>query len=173
MAFADDYVSVNERIAAFVDRYPEGSLQSEITHLTDTLVVVKAWAYRDRLDERPGIGHSSLGIPGKTNFTRDAEVENAETSAWGRAIAALGFEVKKGVATRNEIENKPAPDPWADGAHKFVDTAIERLHITEDQVFRALNVDDGDALIAYAKRTEGGWNTLAGNLKEAVEAMPF
>lgn len=101
-----DYVEVNERIIAFVEKYPEGSLQADIHTLTDSLVVMKAYAYRTADDQRPGIGWSSLQIPGKTNFTRDAEIENCETSAWGRAIAALGFEVKRGIASRQEVENK-------------------------------------------------------------------
>ena len=101
-----DYVPVNERIAAFIDAFPTGSLQSEITHLDDGIVVVKAWAYRTPDDARPGVRHSSLLIPGSTNFTRGSEIENAETSAWGRAIAALGFEVKRGIASREEVENK-------------------------------------------------------------------
>tara|TARA_R110002126_G_scaffold76998_1_gene192192 strand:- start:122 stop:649 length:528 start_codon:yes stop_codon:yes gene_type:complete len=101
-----DYVPVNERIVAFIEAFPQGSLQSEITHLADNLVVVKAWAYRTPDDERPGVGHSSMGIPGSTSFTRGSEIENTETSAWGRAIAALGFEVKRGIASREEVENK-------------------------------------------------------------------
>lgn len=104
-----DYVEVNERIMAFVSKYPEGSLQADIYHLDDKLVVMRAYAYRTPDDKRPGIGWSSLQIPGKTNFTRDAEIENCETSAWGRAIAALGFEVKRGVASRQEVENNAAP----------------------------------------------------------------
>jgi len=111
MAFADDYVEVKDRIVAFYEKFPQGSLQSEITHLTDSLVVVKAWAYRTADDPRPSVGHSSLTIPGKTNFTRDAEIENAETSAWGRAIAALGFEVKKSIASKQEVNSKRAPAP--------------------------------------------------------------
>lgn len=106
MAFADDYITVAERIEAFYAKHPSGSLQSEITHLSDSLVVVKAWAYRSADDDRPGIGHSSLGIPGSTSFTRGSEIENAESSAWGRALAALGFETKKGVASRDEVQNK-------------------------------------------------------------------
>ena len=101
-----DYVPVNERIASFIEACSTGSLQSEITHLSDDLVVVKAWAYRTPDDQRPGVGHSSLLIPGSTNFTRGSEIENAETSAWERAIAALGFEVKRGIASREEVENK-------------------------------------------------------------------
>ena len=102
----DDYVPVNERILSFYEQFPEGSLQSEITHLSDGLVVVKAWAYRTADDIRPGIGHSSMEIPGHTSFTRGSEVENCETSAWGRAIASLGFHVKRGIASRDEVENK-------------------------------------------------------------------
>lgn len=109
--FAADYVPVADRLAEFYKKHPEGSVQSEILTLTDNLVLVKAWAYRTPEDPRPGIGHSSLAIPGSTPYTRGSEVENAETSAWGRAIAALGFEVKHGVATAEEVRNKRGPEP--------------------------------------------------------------
>jgi hypothetical protein len=101
-----DYITVPERVDAFKGQFPEGSLQSEIVELTESRVTVKAYAYRKPDDERPGIGHSSLEIPGKTTFTRGSEIENAETSAWGRAIAALGFEVKRGIASHEEVRNK-------------------------------------------------------------------
>jgi hypothetical protein len=101
-----DYVPVNERIDQFYRAHPEGSLQSEIVELTAERVTVKALAYRVPDDPRPGIGHSSLEIPGKTSFTKGSEIENAETSAWGRAIAALGFEVKRGLASAEEVRNK-------------------------------------------------------------------
>jgi hypothetical protein len=101
-----DYVPVNERIEAFIKAYPEGSIQSEIVELTGARVTVKAYAYRTPDDPRPGTGHSSLEIPGSTPYTRGSEIENAETSAWGRAIAALGFEVKRGIASSEEVRNK-------------------------------------------------------------------
>lgn len=111
MAFAEDYVPVNERIEAFYAAHPEGSIQCEIHTLTDGLVIVRASAYRTPDDTRPSIAHSMMSIPGKTNFTRGSEVENAETSAVGRAIAMLGFEVKRGIATREDVANKtPLPD---------------------------------------------------------------
>lgn len=100
------YIEVNERIIAFKAAHPEGSLQAEIHTLTDSLVVMKAYAYRTPDDERPGVGWSSLTIPGATPFTKGAEIENCETSAWGRAIAALGFEVKRGIASKQEIYAK-------------------------------------------------------------------
>lgn len=106
MAFADDYVPVNERIEAFYEHHPDGSIQCEIHTLTDTLVVMRASVYRSPDDLRPSVAHSMLAIPGKTNFTRGSEVENAETSAVGRAIAMFGYEVKRGIATREDVRNK-------------------------------------------------------------------
>jgi hypothetical protein len=135
MAMADyqdrlkDYIGVNERIIAFIEKYPQGSLQSEIASLTETQVVMKAYAYRTADDARPAIGFSSLAIPGTTPYTRGSEIENAETSAWGRALAALGFEVKRGIASRNEIENKQddgtLTQAWTDenAAHGFATLA--------------------------------------------------
>lgn len=99
------YVDVAERVRQFYSKYPDGSLQSEVTHLTDSLVVVKAWAYRTADDPRPAIGHSALGIPGTTPYTRDSEIEVCETSAWGRALAGLGFATKQ-IASRDEVQNK-------------------------------------------------------------------
>jgi hypothetical protein len=107
----DDYVPVAERLAAFYTEYPKGSIQSDIVELTDKRVVMRATVYRHEDDQRPSIAHSALGIPGTTQFTRGSEIENAETSAIGRAIAMLGFEVKRGVASREEVRNKQDDEP--------------------------------------------------------------
>lgn len=104
-----DYVEVHDRIAAFYEKHPEGSLQSgwEFHELGgQTVIVVEARAYRTPDDPHPGIGLASEPVPGKTPYTRDSELMNAETSAWGRAIAALGFEVKRGIASANEVRNR-------------------------------------------------------------------
>jgi hypothetical protein len=102
----DDYVTVAERIAEFYAKFPEGSLQSEIFELSDNRVVIRAYAYRSAIDDKPAVAHSALAIPGSTPYTRGSEIENAETSAAGRAIAFLGFGVKKSVASRDEIQGK-------------------------------------------------------------------
>ena len=115
MAFnMDGYVPVESRIEAFYAAHPDGSIQTEITHLDEKLVIVKATAYRTADDIRPTTGHSMITIPGKTPFTRDSEVENAETSAVGRALAMMGFEVRKGMASAQEVRNKTLPDPQVD-----------------------------------------------------------
>ena len=115
MSFSlDDYVDVPERIRLFAEKYPDGSLQSEVSFV-DGGVLCKAYAYRTPVDERPGVGHAFEPVPGKTPYTKDSEVMNAETSAWGRAIVALGFETKK-IASKQEIQNRqPSPSSGEDG----------------------------------------------------------
>jgi hypothetical protein len=105
------YNTVAERIEAFIAKYPDGSLQAEVIELSDHRVVMRGLAYRSPEDTHPGIGHSAMPIPATNTMLRNSEIETAETSAWGRAIAALGFEVKKGVATSNEIEAKKGSNP--------------------------------------------------------------
>jgi hypothetical protein len=103
------YIEVHERIHAFYEKHPEGSLRGDwevVQILDDVVISYRAVAYRTPDDRRPGIGHATEPYPGKTSFTLDSEVANAETSAWGRALAALGFEVKRGIASANEVRNR-------------------------------------------------------------------
>lgn len=108
----DDYVDVRERMAEFFAAYPEGSFQSECQFLeTDgrSAVVVKAYAFRAPGDTQPGHGLAFEFIPGKTPYTRDSELQNAETAAWGRAVIAVGAgDSKKPIASREEVRNRTA-----------------------------------------------------------------
>lgn len=129
----DDYVTVAERVEQFYAKFPDGSLQAEVLELNESRVVMRASAYRNPDDPRPAIAHSMLTIPGKTPYTRDSEVENAETSAIGRAIALLGFEVKKSLASRNELEAKGATSEARDG---LVGTVVKQKAMTTDFLVR-------------------------------------
>ena len=106
-----DYIDVATRIQEFRAKYPTGSLtQVDLKFLTlgnKDWVVYTAAAYRTPDDPRPGIGTAWEPVPGPTRFTRDSEVQNAETAAWGRAmVAALAVDTKKGIASSEEIRNR-------------------------------------------------------------------
>ena len=114
---SDDYITVAERIVEFRERFPNGSLQPwnrdqpftiETINGNPCFVVVAA-AYRTYDDERPGIGMAYEPVPGSTPYTRGSELQNAETAAWGRAIiAALAADAKRGIASREEVEQQRA-----------------------------------------------------------------
>lgn len=119
MAFMDDYVDVAERLRMFKEKYPNGSLQQESLQFIDfagkSWVVYTAAAYRSPDDPRPGHGTAWEPVPGKSNFTRDSETSNAETSAWGRAIIAiLVADGGKRIASKQEIQAKAPATPLED-----------------------------------------------------------
>ena len=102
----NDYIEVKDRIGLFLAKYPEGSLSGsyEMVDTTEgTIIIYTARAYRREDDKRPGIGTAQEAFPGKTNFTRGSEIQNAETSAWGRALAGLGIAAHKGVSSAEDI----------------------------------------------------------------------
>jgi len=113
MAFAKDYIDVAQRLRDMRAIYPELTLQQIdlkfITFGGSDWVVYTAAAYRTFDDARPGIGTAWEPIPGKTPYTKDSEVMVAETSAWGRALVAIGADTKNGIASANEVAARQAP----------------------------------------------------------------
>jgi hypothetical protein len=120
------YVEVKDRIAQFYAKHPDGRLvTSSVSASSDPdgkpRVWVEAKAYRTPDDPQPAVGWSWMELPGRTPYTNGSELENTETSAWGRAIGALGIGIDKSIASAQEFRNKegepaaPAPDPIADG----------------------------------------------------------
>jgi len=119
-----DYIDVATRIIEFREKFPTGSLQPwkdpyviEVRMPDDrykSFMVYSAAAYRSPDDKLPGVGYAWEPIPGPTNFTRDSELQNAETAAWGRAmVAALAVDTKKGIASSEEVRNRQTEKPAA------------------------------------------------------------
>lgn len=114
-----DYNEVAERMVEFFAKYPTGCLRpADLTRPytietigEQTFVVYAAAAYRTPDDPEPGIGTAWEPFPGKTPYTKDSELQNAETSAWGRAIMAIGAaNAKKGIASADEVRNRRDAD---------------------------------------------------------------
>jgi len=106
-----DYIDVATRIVEFREKFPTGSLQQVKYEFVQVAgkdwIVYTAAAFRHPEDLRPGVGTAWEPIPGPTNFTRDSEVQNAETAAWGRAIVAvLAADTRKGIASSEEVRNR-------------------------------------------------------------------
>jgi hypothetical protein len=113
-----DYVEVKDRIARLFEYFPQARIETsyELTSAPDDKpkVICRAFVYRTPEYQRPsGHGTSWLYLPGTTPYTRGSEIENAETSAVGRAIGMLGILIDKSIASANEIENKRDDSPSA------------------------------------------------------------
>jgi hypothetical protein len=111
-----DYIDVAARIVEFRTKHPEGNLEQRDLRFIDfagkSWVVYTAAAMRHPEDQHPGIGTAWEPVPGPTQFTRDSELQNAETAAWGRAmVAALAVDTKKGIASQEEVRNRQTDKP--------------------------------------------------------------
>jgi hypothetical protein len=108
-----NYVDVKERIRQFYERFPDGRLVTIGVKVSDEpdgtpRVWVEAAAYRTPDDALPGRGWSWMVLPGNTNYTRGSEIENTETSAWGRAIGALGIGIAAGMPHKMRYARRKA-----------------------------------------------------------------
>lgn len=115
MVDLDSYNDVASRIEEFRAKHPNGCLRPanpamaySVEHIGDqTYLVYVAAAYREPDDPCPGIGAAWELVPGKTPYTRGSELQNAETSAWGRAIVAVGAaDTRRGIASQDEVRNR-------------------------------------------------------------------
>ena len=116
-----DYKEVPERIADLKAVHPDARLRPvnpdkpfDIVTIGDKAFIVYAAAcYRDADDPLPGIGLAWEPFPGRTPYTKDSELMNAETSAWGRAIVAALRSESKSIAAAEEVRNRQADNDEA------------------------------------------------------------
>lgn len=119
MAFdLGDYKEVSERLVDLFVKHPEASMRGtyEIIEAGNvTYLAYRAECYRTPDDQAPGVGTAWEQVPGATTYTKGSELQNAETSAWGRAIVAVGASESKKVASADEVRtaqaNQQAAEP--------------------------------------------------------------
>jgi hypothetical protein len=114
----DGYVDVAERIRQLREKHPEAVLRPydpanpfKVMEIGGReFIIYTAACYRTPDDPMPAIAVAAEPAVGKTNYTRDSEVMNAETSAWGRCIvAALAADTQK-IASLDEVRNRKAEE---------------------------------------------------------------
>lgn len=98
------YVEVKERVKFFHEKYPKGSITTELLTYKDKTWVVKATIVTSIEEPRVFTGMAQEVESDnykEVNFT--SALENAETSAVGRAMAFLNIGVVDGIASSDEI----------------------------------------------------------------------
>lgn len=100
-----DYIQVNERIQKFWELYPNGRIHNEIVSWQDGILIMRTTVWKDKNDAFPSaVGHA-YEKEGSSYINASSILENCETSSAGRATAMLGLEIKRNVASREEVAN--------------------------------------------------------------------
>ena len=131
-----EYVEVHTRIKEFHNQYKNGSLTSSFERIeldSDALWIVKAKATPDVSNpERFFTGHAQeLESQGYINKT--SALENAETSAWGRALGSLNIGLTDSMATADEVNKAISRDK-----------ATPSAKLSKDMWFVAVNYGHND-----------------------------
>lgn len=113
MAFdLTDYVDVRHRLELALLAYPDLRVVEdppELIHIGDRVFIQCAvTVYRTQDDPTPGRAHCWEVWPGRTPYTKDSEQMNGATSALGRALGYMGFGIKAGLASANEVRTAQA-----------------------------------------------------------------
>lgn len=101
-----EYVEVHTRIQEFHRLYTNGSIQSTFERVDledDVLWIVVAKVIPDVANpERYFTGHAQE-LESASFINKTSALENAETSAWGRAMSALNIGIDVGIASADEV----------------------------------------------------------------------
>ena len=105
------YAEVNERIKAFRMLYPNGTISTEIVEIRQDekgkgVVIFKATALNEQ-GAVLGVGHA-YEKEGSSFINSTSYIENAETSAVGRALGMIGIGIDTSVASYEEVANAQA-----------------------------------------------------------------
>jgi len=119
-----NYVDVATRIKQLRAKHPEAVLRpanpDEPFRVVEIggreFIIYVAACYRSPDDKMPAIAVAAEPVIGASSFTRNSEVMNAETSAWGRAIMAALAVDEPHVASRDEVINRRNDEPTIESA---------------------------------------------------------
>jgi hypothetical protein len=99
----EDYETVEERLIKFWKDHPDGRIDTKIIEASTTRFIVQAYIYRTEVDQHAwssGLAEETISGRG-VNAT--SALENAETSAIGRALASAGYATKGKRPSREEM----------------------------------------------------------------------
>lgn len=118
-----NYEYVASRVERFREEHPNHGLRTELLHTDDKEVIMKAWITEGDFVLAVGHAHEKWGV---TAINTTSALENCETSAIGRALAAYGY-LGGEYASADEVANaiKQQSDP--DFHQGYIDDAHENI----------------------------------------------
>lgn len=125
------YVLVSDRVLYFNENFPKGAIHTVLlSKPEDSRVVMRAEVYPEGYGGvRKFVGHSQA-VVGEGMVNKTAALENAETSAVGRALAMMGIGVIESIASADEmakaqpksvVEAKGEPFPTEHTSHRHIE----------------------------------------------------
>jgi len=180
-----DYETVESRIKRFYETFPDGRIITDwessyqVDGASPNVWVIKAYIYLTDGDQATNLPKSTgyaFEIDGGPGANKTAALENAETSAIGRALANMGMSGNK-RASREEMEKVSRvanKEDWLVEASKLKSVEdLRKLYIkakangaTDDELSEIRRLADDRGSTGKPKRSVGG--VSAGTTEGAV-----
>ena len=147
-----DYAEVNQRVKAYRMVYPEGTIATEIISNENGVCVFQARVYDDT-NHLLGVGHA-YEKEGSSFINKTSHLENAETSAIGRALGFCGFGIDTSIASYEEVANaKMNQGEERDVLVSKIMSVVGTFNLDADKVFKKAKINGLDEL--PTERLEG------------------
>lgn len=140
-----DYVLVSDRVTYFNEQYPNGSINTElISDPTSEMIIVKATIIPDVDKPTRTFSDYSQAVIGDGMVNKTAALENASTSAVGRALGYMGIGVIESIASADELNKAQG----STGIRKMATPKqLEWMRNEAARICGEENIDDVDSFI--------------------------
>jgi len=162
-----EYHTVAERVHAFRETAPDLTIETEIVRWEGDDVVVKACISDNGKLIATGLAHE---VRGSTNINKTSHVENCETSAIGRALAAFGLAGTE-YATADEVANAIAQQQEKEIQSRINELLIDNTQTILKYAESVLAIKAGIALKDYSTASEE-WFSLTDEDKTILWKAP-
>lgn len=130
-----DYMTVALRVRMFRERYPHWQILTELLPSGNERVLIKC-SIADHMGNVHATGHAEE-MRGATQINKTSALENAETSAIGRALAALGFGGQE-FASAEEVQH--ATETITEQQVASLEVMIDEVGAEKDAFLRYLKL---------------------------------
>ena len=162
-----EYHTVAERVSAFRSKAADLTIETEIVRWEGDDVVVKASISDNGKLIATGLAHE---VRGSTNINKTSHVENCETSAIGRALAAFGLAGTE-YATADEVANAISQQQEKEIQSRINELLIENTQTILKYAESVLAIKAGIALKDYSTASEE-WFSLTDEDKTILWKAP-
>ena len=144
-----EYLTVADRVNTFREKYPDWSIQNSIVEIGEMYLVFKSEIFNNE-GRLIASGHAEERR-NSSQINRTSALENAETSAVGRALAFFGLagtEIASGDEVANAIHQQNAPPQQKNLDVGILSAFIENLRGAQNLATLKRIWQDGAAMLS-------------------------